>query len=98
MLPQARVVSPAMSVDAPVQLLDPFERVTFTAMDLLHKHALPVTEAWLRTIGAGWMTLGSKNMMVPLGLERLKGLKFDDGILLVSNHRSFFDLYMLTLL
>jgi 1-acyl-sn-glycerol-3-phosphate acyltransferase len=37
-------------------------------------------------------------MMVPLGLERLRGLKFDDTILLVSNHRSFFDLYMLTLL
>jgi 1-acyl-sn-glycerol-3-phosphate acyltransferase len=82
----------------PVKLLEPFERATFTAMDLLHRHALPVTEAWLRTIGAGWMTIGSRNMMIPLGLERLRGLKFDDGILLVSNHRSFFDLYMLTLL
>jgi 1-acyl-sn-glycerol-3-phosphate acyltransferase len=36
--------------------------------------------------------------MVPLGLERLRGLKYQDGILLVSNHRSFFDLYMLTVL
>ena len=83
---------------APLQLLTPFERLSFQLMDVLHRRALPVTEAWLRTIGAGWMTLGSRNMMVPLGLERLKGLRFDDGILLVSNHRSFFDLYMLTLL
>jgi 1-acyl-sn-glycerol-3-phosphate acyltransferase len=82
----------------PIELLDPFERVTFQAMDVLHRRALPYTERWLRTVGAAWMTLGSYKMMVPLGIERLAGLKFTDGILLVSNHRSFFDLYMLTLL
>src|SRR5882672_1436581 len=83
---------------APIELLQPFERTAFRAMDLLHRRALPLTEWWLRTIGAGWMTIGSRNMMVPIGLERLKGLSYDDGILLVSNHRSFFDLYMLMLL
>ena len=88
----------AMVDSAPLKLLTPFERLSFQMMDVLHRRALPVTEAWLRTIGAGWMTLGSRNMMVPLGLERLRDLRFDDGILLVSNHRSFFDLYMLTLL
>jgi 1-acyl-sn-glycerol-3-phosphate acyltransferase len=82
----------------PVELLEPFERFTFQAMDFLHRRALPLTEVWLRTIGASWMTLGSRNMMIPIGLERLRGLKFDDGILLVSNHRSFFDMYMLTVL
>jgi 1-acyl-sn-glycerol-3-phosphate acyltransferase len=82
----------------PVELLTPFERRAFQTMDFLHRKALPFTEAWLRTIGAGWMTIGSRKMMVPLGLERLRGLKFEDGVLLVSNHRSFFDLYMLTLL
>jgi 1-acyl-sn-glycerol-3-phosphate acyltransferase len=87
-----------MDSPPPVELLTPFERTTFQAMDFLHRRALPLTEAWLRTIGAGWMTVGSRNMMIPLGLERLQGLTFDDGILLVSNHRSFFDLYMLTLL
>lgn len=87
-----------MASRPPVELLEPFERVTFQAMDLLHRRALPLTETWLRTVGAGWMTVGSKNMMIPVGLDRLAGLKFEDGILLVSNHRSFFDLYMLTLL
>ena len=82
----------------PLELLQPFERTAFRAMDMLHKRALPLTEWWLGTIGAGWMTLGSRNMMHPLGLERLQGLKYDDGVLLVSNHRSFFDLYMLMLL
>jgi 1-acyl-sn-glycerol-3-phosphate acyltransferase len=82
----------------PVELLTPFERAAFRAMDLLHRRALPLTERWLRTVSVGWMTLGSRHMMVPLGLERLKGLRYQDGILLVSNHRSFFDLYMLMLL
>ena len=84
--------------DPPVEVLDPFERYSFQAMDFLHRRALPLTEAWLRSVGAGWMTLGSRRMMVPVGLERLRGLSFDDGVLLVANHRSFFDLYMLTLL
>src|SRR4051794_609134 len=82
----------------PLELLQPFERTAFRAMDFLHRRALPATELWLRTIGAGWMTVGSRNMMHPVGLERLAGLNYDNGILLVSNHRSFFDLYMLMLL
>lgn len=96
-------LTPPMADDAfypppPVDKLDPFERFTFRAMDLLHRHALPLTEAWLRTVSVGWMTLGSRHMMQAHGLERLEGLKYSDGILLVSNHRSFFDLYMLMLL
>ncbi len=83
---------------APVGLLTPAERFTFRIMDALQRHAQPFTERYLRTVGAAWMTLGSKHMMHPVGIERLKGLKFDDGILLCSNHRSFFDLYMLTVL
>src|ERR1700704_4878353 len=81
----------------PLELLQPFERTAFRTMDFLHRRALPLTELWLRTIGAGWMTVGSRNMMHPVGIERLRGLSYDDGILLVSNHRSFFDLYMLML-
>src|SRR5690242_68491 len=82
----------------PLELLQPFERTAFREMDFLHRRALPLTEMWLRTVGAGWMTVGSRNMMHPVGLERLQGLKYDDGVLLVSYHRSFFDLYMLMLL
>src|SRR5436309_2424683 len=82
----------------PVELLDPYERFSFRIMDALQRHAQPFTERYLRTVGAAWMTLGSHKMMVPLGLERLKGLSFENGILLCSNHRSFFDLYMLSVL
>ncbi len=78
--------------------LSRFERASVRAMDLLHRHARPATELWLRRVSATWMTFGSRRMMHVVGLERLAGLRYDDGILLVSNHRSFFDLYMLAVL
>jgi 1-acyl-sn-glycerol-3-phosphate acyltransferase len=81
--------------EPPIELLSPFERRTFVAMHELYKRARPVTEKFLRTVGVGWINLGSKRMVVVRGLERIRHLKFSDGILLVSNHRSFFDLYML---
>jgi 1-acyl-sn-glycerol-3-phosphate acyltransferase len=83
---------------APVEQLEPFERAAFQSIDFLNRHAKRATEFWLRNVSAQWMTVGSFNMMHAVGLERLKGLRYDDGILLVSNHRSFFDLYMLTVL
>jgi 1-acyl-sn-glycerol-3-phosphate acyltransferase len=82
----------------PTQSLTAFERGAVVAMDTLYRRAKPWTERWLRGVSARWMTLGSFRMMHPVGLERLAGLKYSDGILLVSNHRSFFDLYMLTVL
>jgi 1-acyl-sn-glycerol-3-phosphate acyltransferase len=88
-----------MSAHAPpLEQLAPFERAAFRAMDILHRHALPLTERWLRGVSARWMTLGSRNMMHAVGLDRLSGLRPSDGILLVANHRSFFDLYMLAVL
>jgi 1-acyl-sn-glycerol-3-phosphate acyltransferase len=82
----------------PLEHLEPFERCAFWAMDLLHRRARGLTERWLRSVSARWMTIGSRQMMHAVGLERLAGLRYEDGILLVSNHRSFFDLYMLAVL
>jgi 1-acyl-sn-glycerol-3-phosphate acyltransferase len=96
------IVEPPAEPDSapppPIELLSPYERFTFRIMEGLQQHAHGFTERYLRSVSTAWMTLGSKHMMHPVGLERLKGLRFEDGILLVSNHRSFFDMYMLTLL
>ncbi len=89
---------PGGTGDPPLEELSIFERTTFRLIDGMYRNLPNFTEAWLRNVSAGWMTLGSRHMMFPLGLERLAGLKREDGILLVSNHRSFFDLYMLFLL
>jgi 1-acyl-sn-glycerol-3-phosphate acyltransferase len=87
-----------MLASPPIEQLAPFERAAFQAMDLLHRRARPWTERWLRSVSARWMTLGSQHMMRAVGLERLAALRPTDGILLVANHRSFFDLYMLAVL
>lgn len=79
-------------------LLSPFERTTLRFFDSLYRHGRPLTEAWLRGVTATWMNLGSRGMMYPVGVERLAGLTSADGILLVANHRTFSDLYMLLLL
>jgi 1-acyl-sn-glycerol-3-phosphate acyltransferase len=59
------------------------------------RRALPLTEIYTRTGGIGYIRAGSGRMVKVRGLERLAGLTPDDGILLVANHRSFFDLYEL---
>ncbi|MDW8283060.1 MAG: 1-acyl-sn-glycerol-3-phosphate acyltransferase [Myxococcales bacterium] len=79
----------------PLHPLAPFERAAFRLMDFLQRRAGGLTEAWLRGVTVSWMTLGSRWMMFPVGLERLRHLRPSDGILLVANHRTFSDLYML---
>ncbi len=86
---------PAHPGEPPIELLSGFERTAFRMIDRLYRGARPATERYLRTVGAAWMNLGSKRMVKVFGLERLAGVRPSDGILLLANHRSFFDLYML---
>ena len=94
-LPRRLEAAPAPPGDPPLDLLDPFERRAFAMMDWLFTRTPRFGDAWLRYVSEKWMTLGSWRMVVPRGLERLRGLTPSDRILLVANHRSFFDLYML---
>lgn len=41
-----------------------------------------------------WMTLVSERRMTLLGLDHVRSIRPDRGVLLASNHRSFFDMYM----
>jgi 1-acyl-sn-glycerol-3-phosphate acyltransferase len=79
----------------PLQLLSRFERLSFRFIDwLLTKH-MRLSELYNHTVGVGYIHLGSGRMLRTIGLDRLASLRPDDGILLISNHRSFFDLYEL---
>ncbi len=49
-----------------------------------------------RTIGARWIDECTKNLRHLYGLERLPELDPDKSYICVSNHRSFFDLYVIT--
>jgi 1-acyl-sn-glycerol-3-phosphate acyltransferase len=46
-----------------------------------------------RTVGAGWIQLCTYNLMRVYGLEHVEAVSHERPLLLVANHRSFFDMY-----
>src|SRR6187551_1521844 len=50
-----------------------------------------------RTVGQAWIHYGTRHLRHVFGRERLPPLDREQGsILVVANHRSFFDLYVIT--
>ncbi|MFO0678576.1 MAG: lysophospholipid acyltransferase family protein [Polyangiaceae bacterium] len=49
-----------------------------------------------RTIGARWINGATSNLRTVVGLDRLPPLSPDESFICVSNHRSFFDMYVIT--
>lgn len=81
----------------PLHLLAPFERRAFHVIEGIYRRARPLTEEYHRLISERWMNWGSARLVVPYGVDRIRHLQPSQSILLVANHRSFFDLYMLGL-
>ena len=79
-------------------LLEGFERAAFAIADRTNR--IPVfkraAHAFLKTVGAGWVHVCSRHVQRMYGLEHAKALRPDRGVLLVSNHRSFFDMYVIS--
>ena len=46
-----------------------------------------------RTLGAGWIHLSTYNLMQVYGIDHVEAASRDRPILIVANHRSFFDMY-----
>ena len=46
-----------------------------------------------RVFGAGWIHISTYNLMNVYGLEHIEDADRTKPILLVANHRSFFDMY-----
>ncbi len=59
-----------------------------------------VLNRWLRlcqrTVGQAWIHYGTRHLRHVIGREHLPALGEEGSILVVSNHRSFFDLYVIT--
>ena len=49
-----------------------------------------------RTVGQAWIHHSTKHLRTVLGAERLPSLSDEESLLVVANHRSFFDLYVIT--
>lgn len=88
----------ATSVDRPtpdeLAVLDPLERLAFNVARRMNRGGWK--RFWTicqRTLGSGWIHLATYNIMRVYGLEHVEAASRDRPLLLVANHRSFFDMY-----
>jgi 1-acyl-sn-glycerol-3-phosphate acyltransferase len=75
-------------------VLAPMERVAFRVTRRMNRGAWK--RFWTfcqRTLGMSWIRLCTYNLMRVHGLEHVEAVSHERPILLVSNHRSFFDMY-----
>ena len=78
-------------------LVNRTERVSFEIADFLAQHRLtPASEAYLSLVlGAIIFSCGSRRLDVR-GIEHFAGLGKKDRVIIVANHRSFFDFFSIT--
>ena len=75
-------------------VLSPMERFAFRVVHRMNQGRWKRFWTWCqRTIGAGWIHLATYNLMRVYGLEHVEAVSHARPLLLVANHRSFFDMY-----
>lgn len=76
-----------------LERLAPAERWGFKLADQVHRHARWAAVAWNSTVMVGVTWLTCKRRLHVAGLDNLHALDPKRGILLVANHRSFYDFF-----
>ncbi len=73
-----------------------FEKVAIPVCDFVNTNAIVKTfiQWFVRTVTATWISAATRNLWELHGLERVRDLKPTQGVILLSNHRSFFDMYV----
>ncbi len=81
-----------------LRALSLFERSAFGISNFVNSHEIPksVAQGYLRRVGATWVYGCIRNLVHVHGLNHLRDLQPEAGLLLVSNHRSFFDQFVLS--
>ncbi len=75
-------------------VLTAFERFAFRFVLRMNQGRWKRFWTWCQKIfGAGWIHLATYNLMKVYGLEHVEAASHERPILLVANHRSFFDMY-----
>lgn len=79
-------------------LLSSFERNSFRLADYINSHGITkrASHFYLRTVGAKWVYFCSRNLLHTIGLDNLAEIDSTRGIVLASNHRSFYDQFVLS--
>ncbi len=74
--------------------LSRIERIAFRVAHRMNQGAWKkLWTACQKTVGAGWIRLSTYNIMRVYGLEHVEATDHRRPLVLVSNHRSFFDMY-----
>jgi 1-acyl-sn-glycerol-3-phosphate acyltransferase len=78
--------------------LEGFERVAFAITDGVNRVGPLkwVADTYLRYFVATWITAATKNLLHVHGLENATSLAPDRGVVIASNHTSFFDMYVIS--
>jgi 1-acyl-sn-glycerol-3-phosphate acyltransferase len=77
-----------------LSVLSGFERFSFRLTRRMNVGKWKRFWTWCQKIlGAGWIHLSTYNIMNVYGLENVEAASHDRPLLLVANHRSFFDMY-----
>lgn len=82
---------------AELAVLSPFERFAFRLTWRMNRGRWK--RFWTfcqRIFGAGWIHLSTYNLMRVTGLEHVEAVSHERPLLLVANHRSFFDMYVVS--
>jgi len=75
-------------------VLSPFERFAFRVTHRMNQGRWKRFWTWCQSVfGAGWIHFSDYNLMHVYGLENIEAVDHQRPILLVANHRSFFDFF-----
>ena len=77
-------------------LLTGFERFAYTFADFCNRRLKRVLKVWNRFFTISFVNLSTGRRIRIEGLENLKGFTSQDRVILVANHRSFFDFYIIS--
>jgi 1-acyl-sn-glycerol-3-phosphate acyltransferase len=91
-------VGPAL-VPTPEELavLSSFERFAFRVTHRMNLGRWKRFWTWCQSVfGAGWIHISTYNLMQVYGLEHVEAIDHDRPVVLVANHRSFFDMYVVS--
>lgn len=88
---------PLIPTEEELSVLTPFERKAFFFVHRMNLGRWKRFWTWCQKVfGALWIDICTYNLMRIYGLENLKLLDYTRPILLVANHRSFFDMYVVS--
>lgn len=80
--------------DDELQVLSSFERLALRLVERMNCGRWKRFWTWCQsTMGAGWIHLATYNIMNVYGLEHVEAASRERPLVLVANHRSFFDMY-----